>query len=153
MVPETFSRCALMKELPPDDVARIYEAGAVRTFGAGETLIAEGQINTTLFVVLRGEVEVCLPDRDDRFSAVKLARLGPGSCVGEYSFIDRRPTSASVVSCANGEVFLLSNDALSRVLAGDTALERTIYRNLLVLMIDRLREDNAALEMIRPRRK
>ncbi len=153
MVPETFSRCALMQELPPDDIARIYEAGGVKTFGAGETLIVEGQINTTLFVVLRGEVEVCLPRTDDRFTSVKLARLGPGSCVGEYSFIDRKPTSASVVSCASSEVFLLSNDALSRVLAGNTGLERTIYRNLLVLMIERLREDNAALEMIRPRRR
>jgi CRP-like cAMP-binding protein len=153
MVPETFARCTLMRELPPDDIARIYEAGDVKTFAAGATLIAEGQINTTLFVVLRGEVEVCLPDSDDRFSPVKLARLGPGSCVGEYSFIDRKPTSASVVSRANTEVFLLSNDALSRVLTGNAGLERTIYRNLLVLMIERLREDNAVLEMIRPRKK
>jgi CRP-like cAMP-binding protein len=73
--------------------------------------------------------------------------------VGEYSFIDRLPTSASVVSRADTEVFPLSTDALSRVLAGNTGLERTIYRNLLVLMIERLREDNAALEMIRPQRK
>jgi CRP-like cAMP-binding protein len=142
-----------MNELPPDDVARIYAAGDIKTFGQGETLIVEGQINTTLFVVLRGEVEVRLPRTADRFTVMKLARLGPGSCVGEYSFIDRKPTSASVVSCGSSEVFRVSIDALSRVLAGNIGLERTIYRNLLVLMIERLREDNAALEMIRPQRK
>jgi CRP-like cAMP-binding protein len=152
MVSETFSRCALMQDLPSDDIARIYAAGDVKVFRAGETVIAEGQLNTNIFVVLRGAVEVCLPERDDRFTPVKLARLGPGSCVVEYSFIDRKPTSAAVVAHTESEVFVLSNDALSRVLAGDTGLERTIYRNLLVLMIERLREDNAALEMIRPQR-
>jgi CRP-like cAMP-binding protein len=152
MVDETFSRCALMNELPPDDVGRIYGAGTVKRYGAGETVIAEGQVNTTLFVVLRGEVEVCLPARDDRFTAVRLARLGPGSCVGEYSFIDQRPTSAAVVSRGDTEVFALSNDELSRVLAGNLGLERTIYRNLLVLMVERLREDNAVLDMIRPQK-
>lgn len=152
MVDETLSRCALMRELSPQDVERIYRAGTVERYGAGETVIAEGQVNTRLFVVLRGEVEVRLPARKDRFTAVRLARLGSGSCIGEYSFIDQRPTSAAVVTRVDTEVFTLSNDELNRVLAGDVRLERTFYRNLLVVMIERLREDNAVLDLIRPQK-
>ena len=153
MAYETFAGCALMKGVAPADVRRIYDAGLVKTFAPGQTVIAEGEINTNLFVVLRGGVEVCLPDRDDRFTPVKLARLGPGSCVGEYSFIDEHPASAAVVALEKTELFVLSNERLSRVVAGAMSLERTLYRNLLVLMIERLRENNAVLDMIRPQKR
>src|SRR5262245_39988690 len=103
MIDEAFSRCALMRGLSPQDVERVYAAGTVARYRAGETVIAEGQVNTRLFVVLQGEVEVCLPARGDRFTAVRLARLGSGSCMGEYSFIDQKPTSAAVVARADTE--------------------------------------------------
>jgi len=150
MAYETFAGCALMKGVASADAQRIYEAGLVRTFAPGQTVIAEGEINRNLFVVLRGGVEVWLPDRDDRFTSVKLARLGVGSCVGEYSFIDEHPTSAAVVAVEETELFVLSNERLSDLVAGNTSLERTLYRNLLVLMIERLRENNSVLDMIRP---
>ena len=95
--------------IPRDDVKRMLDAGVVQKHPSGDVVIKEGEYNDSLYVVLEGALEVCLPDSDERFGKVGLASLGPGQCVGEYSFIDRHPTSASVVTRGDTTLFTVRN--------------------------------------------
>ena len=116
------------------------------------TVIREGETNRSLHVVVAGKLEACLPENDTRFTKITLAEMGPGSCVGEYSFVDGKPTSAAVVAVADTVVFTLPLDDFERVSAQNHHIGMVIYRNLLTVLIDRLRDDNAMLDMIRPQR-
>jgi CRP-like cAMP-binding protein len=125
-------------------------AGSIVALDAGEVIIAEGQHVTDLFVVIRGELEVFLPKTESRLTRIRVARKGPGDCIGEYSFVDRNPASASVAAKVPSEVFKISQAEFERRLDADPAIGRTFYRNLLRLLVARLRQDNQLLDLFRP---
>jgi CRP-like cAMP-binding protein len=117
------------------------------TLTEGETLIEEGQPNTHLYLVLSGQLRVVLPKHRARFAEVGLGRLGPGECVGEYSFLDFSSTSATVRATSAAVVFKLGARELASVMAADTGLASAFYRNLSILLVARLREKDAELDL------
>jgi CRP-like cAMP-binding protein len=152
MSQEILGQSPVFKGIPAEGVKRFLEAGRVREVSPADVIIKEGQYNDSLHVLLEGELEVCLPGGTGRFGKIELARLRPGACVGEYSFIDRKPASAAVIARAPGHIFSLRNDEFVSLLGKHPGVACIIYRNLLNVLIARLREDNAMLDMIRPRR-
>jgi CRP-like cAMP-binding protein len=128
----------------------LERVGSAVALDAGEIIIEEGQRVTDLFVVIRGELEVFLPKTDSRLTRIRVARRGPGDCIGEYSFVDKNPASASVAAKMPSQVFRISQAEFERKLDADPAIGRTVYRNLLRLLVARLREDNQLLDLFRP---
>jgi CRP-like cAMP-binding protein len=61
------------------------------SFAAGETIFAQGDAGTTMYVVVDGDVEVSYDEE-------RAVRLGPGESFGEMSLIDKRPRSATVTA-------------------------------------------------------
>ncbi len=136
--------------MSPKALEPVCDAGEVMRANAGDRLIEEGQRNTHMYLVLDGEVEVRLRERADRFSGVRLGKRGSGICLGEYSFIDKKPASAAVIVTRPSELFRISYKALEGLLATNDALGRTVYRNLLLQLVDRLRSTDAELDLFRP---
>jgi CRP/FNR family transcriptional regulator, cyclic AMP receptor protein len=128
----------------------LERAGSARELAAGEILIEEGQEVTELFVVIGGELEVFLPQTESRLTRIRVARAVTGDCIGEYSLVDKNPASASVAAKSPSQVFTISHADFERALDGDPAIGRTIYHNLLRLLVARLREDNQLLDLFRP---
>jgi CRP-like cAMP-binding protein len=128
----------------------LERAGAAVALDAGEVIIEEGQQVTDLFVVIRGELEVFLPKTESRLTRIRVAQKGPGDCIGEYSFVDKNRASASVAAKVPSQVFRISQAEFERQLDADPAIGRTFYRNLLRLLVSRLREDNQLLDLFRP---
>jgi CRP/FNR family transcriptional regulator, cyclic AMP receptor protein len=128
----------------------LQRVGSVRELTAGEVLIEEGQEVTELFVVIGGELEVFLPKTESRVTRIRVARAVPGDCIGEYSLVDKNPASASVAAKSPSQVFTISHAEFEHALDGDPAIGRTVYHNLLRLLVARLREDNQMLDLFRP---
>src|SRR5688572_10886050 len=82
-----------------DDWARLLLHAELRRFRGGQIVFPAGEVDRTLYIVLDGAVEVRFPGVERR---VTVAR---GSILGELSFFDGQPRSASVV--ADGDVELL----------------------------------------------
>ena len=61
----------------------------------GETLIREGDLGETAFIVHEGQVEI---RKDIGGKIVPLATAGPGDTIGEMSMIDDTPRSATAVA-------------------------------------------------------
>ncbi len=121
-----------------------------RTFSEGEVLIREGEKVQALSVITRGTVEVVLPEDSGevhRFSELKLAKMGPGHYLGEYSVLDMRPASATVVAREDVEVLQVGAALLQVVLGKHCEIARVFYRNLAVMLIDRLRRKNLELDL------
>ena len=77
-----------------DALEPVLRSCEVQALDRGETLIAAGETNRSLYLVLSGELTVHLESE----SAPVLAWLPAGSTAGEVSLIDREPASAFVVA-------------------------------------------------------
>jgi CRP-like cAMP-binding protein len=72
---------------------RFLDSTAISEARAGGSVIGRGTTDRTLYVILRGELEV-MAHSSDGVSFGRIARLGPGAVVGEQAFFDGAPRSA-----------------------------------------------------------
>jgi CRP-like cAMP-binding protein len=79
------------------------------TFGPGESVVREGDLGETLFVVLEGEGKVVRGSR-------KVGVVLPGDFFGELSAIDAEPRSASVIAVTPLRVLRLFRRTLTSLI-------------------------------------
>ncbi len=137
----------LFKGLTPEEVKMVYYHGSLVEFNESESVVREGHTNTSLYVIMQGELMVYLPRTHSRFNRVKLGTLGPGDCIGEYSFIDSNPTSATVSPTRPTILFKISREKFEHLLESQHNIGQKIYKNLLLMLIKRLRESNQQLDL------
>jgi CRP-like cAMP-binding protein len=116
------------------DVEWISNHGHVRHINAGAVLIREKQPIDAIYILLEGELVVRVGEQESRL----LARLRPGEIVGEISFVDSRPPSASVIAGSDSLVLALPRDRVEAKLRTDLAFAGRFYRALACFLADRL---------------
>jgi CRP/FNR family cyclic AMP-dependent transcriptional regulator len=133
----------LFGQLNDDDVEWMLKAGAKRFVPAGSVLIEQGVPVDSVFILLEGRLTVWLRPR--RGSERELARLGAGEIVGEMSFVDARPPSATVKALEDSTVFAISKPALNAKLSTDAGFAARFYRALAIYLSTTVRERHRAL--------
>src|SRR5215203_2542966 len=133
----------LFGQLNDDDVEWMLKTGSRRFVPAGATVIEQGVPVDAVFILLEGSLAVWLrskgrPERD-------LARLSAGEIVGEMSFVDARPPSATVRALEDSTVFAISKPALNAKLATDSGFAARFYRALAIYLSTTVRERHRAL--------
>jgi len=139
----------ILRGLDAEQLERIEQTGELLEVSADHRLIEEGAVPESLILLLSGRLEVYMPDPADRTQGRRLATINPGDSCGEYGFIDRRPTSASVKSLEPSEVFVIPNNDFDALLREHPDIERVIYRNLLNTLVNRLRASNVVIDVLR----
>ncbi len=128
----------LFGQLNDDDVEWMLTAGARRFVPAGGVLIEQGVPVDAVFILLEGNLAVWLKGK--RGPERELARLNAGEIVGEMSFVDARPPSATVKALEDSTVFALSKAILTRKLAADPSFAARFYRALAIYLSTTVRE-------------
>jgi CRP-like cAMP-binding protein len=141
----TLGRFKLFHRLSEQECALIEAGGEWVRARTGETIIAEQRANKAFYIVIEGAVDVRLSDSVG--SSIELASHGPGMMIGEYSFLDGLPAAASVVPATESVLFMISHDKLNDILENHDRIGRIVYRNLLGILVDRLRATNAELDL------
>jgi CRP-like cAMP-binding protein len=113
-----------------------------RRVAAGEALIRRGEHDATLYFVLRGELEVVVHSGDG-ISMGPLTRIGAGSVLGEQSFFDGEPRSASVWAAGNCEVAAMTPAQFRALEESHPALARDLIFALGRILATRLRRTTA----------
>lgn len=103
----------------------------------GQVLLDPKRINDDFYIILDGELLVCLEPRIQQ----PLVRLRVGDCVGELSIIDASPPSAYVVAAVKTRLLTMAKPVLWRMLARQPVMAL----NLLHVLSRRIRENNLAL--------
>ncbi len=88
---------------------KLFAATTSRPFKAGEFVIQHGIEDRSVFFVAAGSLEIGVTYLDG-VSINLLAKIGPGSVVGEQSFFDGRPRSANVWAITDGELLCLTQE-------------------------------------------
>lgn len=145
---DVLERVELFRPIPAAGLRRLADRGVLRRFGAGETLMRQGETSRTMYVITSGRVRVerWLPDE----RSVTLAELGMGDVVGEMGLLDGAPRSATVTALEDVEALEIHATLLAVVLIENP----TVSSALLRVLSRRLRStDELVEEMSRARRE
>lgn len=125
----------ILGELDDDDIDWMIETGVREKIPSGTVLITEGQPIHAVYILLEGELSVSTAATDGR----EIARLTSGEVVGEMSFIDTRPPSATVTAQNESLVLSIPRNHLATKLRQDIGFASRFYRALAVFLSNRLR--------------
>jgi CRP-like cAMP-binding protein len=142
------SQCPVFQGVPLKRARALLAGAQLRTIHTGEILIDEGVPNEYLHLVVSGCLRVMLPANDSRFRAVHLADLEAGAITGEYSAFDKREASARVSAVETTELLSQRASDFVAALDNDPEAAKHVYRNLLELLIERLRAKDAEVDLI-----
>ncbi len=147
------SNAEVFTGLTGDDLWQISDLCKTLSFNTGDIIIKEGQAGSAFYIVVSGELEVVLPKKMlernlTRVSKVELNVLKKGHCFGEYSLIDKGSASASVIAMNSGELIKITENDFNEKLMADHRIAKTFYRNLLRMLIRRLRKREKEYDLI-----
>lgn len=130
----------LFGQLNDDDVEWMIATGRRRPVARGEVLIRQGMPADAVFILLEGRLAVFLGHQER-----EIARLSAGEIVGEMSFVDARPPSATVRGLDDATVFAISKAVLQGKLDRDTGFAARFYRALAIYLSTTVRERHRML--------
>ena len=125
----------ILGEMSDDDIDWMIESGTRQPVTAGDILIHEGQPIDAVYILLEGELTVSVAALDNK----TIAHLSSGEVVGEMSFVDARPPSATVTAIEDSYVFAIPRPRLSDKLRFDPGFASRFYRSLAIFLSKRLR--------------
>jgi CRP/FNR family transcriptional regulator, cyclic AMP receptor protein len=121
--------------LEDEDVDWLISAGQRQELQPGDVLIHEGQPCEEIFLILDGCLEVSVLALSDQ----PIAQLTSGEVVGEMSFVDGQPPSATVAALHPTIVLAISCQQVRQKLQQDIWFASRFYKALAILLSSRLR--------------
>jgi len=138
IAPADLHRLSLFKSTQFDDIEDVLWQASVLRIDAGKIVIAAGQPNRRLYLVVEGQLSVRLDSLDNE----PVASITEGEMFGELSVIDGEYTSAFVVTETPCKIIGIDGDILWEL------FKRTPYvaHNLLNTLARRIRNSNKVIE-------
>ena len=129
VTPEVIKQSPLGQELSEEQCARLAAVATSVCLTDGATLIEEGHVDDTLFVVNEGTLEVVKHTGGDAWITLQL--LKPGDMAGELGFVDGVAHSASIRAIGHTEVMFLNRTDLECLLTEDPELVYQVMRAIM----------------------
>ncbi len=135
--PELLSGLRLFRSVSPETMALYLDECTIADVEAGEVLLSPDRKNQHFFIILDGVLQVHLDSVDQQ----ALTTLSRGDCVGEMSILESKNPSAYVVAIEDARLLMIPHDTLWAMIN----VSHAIARNLLVILSQRVRSDNAII--------
>jgi CRP-like cAMP-binding protein len=137
---------------PDEDLKMVSTSGSLETLDSNLIFLHEGDAPNTLYVIIRGKVEVFLPKKiahtnKERATKVTLCEMTQGDCLGEYSLLDNNPASASAITLEPTDLFKMSKRSFDVIINSNDRLAKILYHNILLVLIKRGRDYDKELDM------
>lgn len=131
----------ILGELEDEHVSWLTQAGRKHHLEPGETLIRQGEPIDAVYIVVEGLFSVTREGSD----VGELAQVGAGEVLGEISYVDRHPPTATVTAVDDSVVLELPREALTEKIESDPGFAARFYHALAAFLADRLRSTLAKL--------
>src|ERR1700683_1781022 len=137
----------LLGVLDETDVSWMARHGNRQFVEAGTELIRDSEPIQWFYILLDGELAVLTRSPENK----QIARLRPAEVVGEMSFVDSRPPSASVIALTRSWLLAIPRQLLPAQVTEETAFAARFYRSIAMFLSDRLRVTVSRLGYGNPR--
>jgi CRP-like cAMP-binding protein len=129
-----------VRYLTDEERVRLLARAESRSYAPEEVILAEGDYNEDIYILVGGSarVEQLIDDR-----RITVGHIGAGEAFGEMSLLDGSPTHLSVVANEPTEAFVLPLTSVADLLEEDPILASHLYHSLAVMLARRLRERTA----------
>ncbi len=139
----TAATLSFVDHLSSDAFAWISDHADRRTVPAGGILVNEGTTARQIFLVSAGLFEVNIATATG--GQQRISQLWPGAVIGEMSWLDGGPTSATIEALEPSEVLAIDGTVLDGKIAADPVFGSSFYRALAREAFTRLRAGNTLL--------
>jgi CRP/FNR family cyclic AMP-dependent transcriptional regulator len=127
----------MLGQLSDENIEWMIAKGKRENIPAGTVLIEEGKPSDLVYIVLDGLLGVFVKAGK---SENLIAQRSTGEILGEMSFIDDRPPTATVKTLEKSFLFTLPKPTLAEKLEEDRDFAARFYRGIAVSLSYRLRE-------------
>ena len=128
--------------LKDDDRELLSSYGEFFPGHPGITIIEEGVLQTEVFVVISGKLQVhaMQPNGEARL----LAEVGPGETLGEISLFTPGPATATVIATEFSQLWRIADSDLIQFMTDNPGAGNVLLRTLATILAQRLRKVDPA---------
>lgn len=136
----------VFRDLNEADLRPLLQSLRIMNFKPMDAVISQGKYSAALYLVTSGRFLALRSDDPDLSPAISADQLieldsfSKGDCFGEYSLIDKKTASASVVAAERSQALQIPRPAFDAIMMSDYRIAKTVYHNLLMLLTARLRK-------------
>lgn len=132
----------LFKGLSIAEFSEILSVCSHKTFQKNEILFSEGSESYEIFILIKGRLQVTLPD------GKVLARVNPPGIVGEMGVFTSETRSATVTTTGECICLVISKFGLMSLFGKNKSLGISILLNVICDLSGKLRKDNKIIEYL-----
>jgi CRP-like cAMP-binding protein len=119
-------RMPLFAELDAQQIRLIAAQLREETYEPGDTVMRQGEIGETFFVIESGRLQVTVSQNGDE---KVIAERGPGEYVGEIALLLEVPRTATVTAMTRTKVLALQREDFNRLVADHLYVSRELERD------------------------
>jgi CRP-like cAMP-binding protein len=112
---DSLRRIEILSPLGEEDLDALIPHVGLHVYGRGETVVRQGEEGNSLFIVLRGSLEVC-------YDGKKVGELSGGEFFGEMSLLTGEKRRATVVAAEEVRLIEVSKEVLSPVISSHPSI-------------------------------
>lgn len=133
---KVLKRIPVLASVSPTQLQAILGICTTRTLKEGEWLFQRDDPAEAMFVLLKGIISLLRAD------GVQLARFEPIAPLGELGIVSSRPRRLAARADGEATLLVLPRKGFDLLMSADPRMAATIYRNLILLLSERIDEDN-----------
>ena len=135
-------RLPIFRNLSNDNQDQIIADFSIVTFKKGDTIFYQTEESTDLYVVLNGSVQASLQNEEGQ--ELVLTHFKEGDFFGEFSLLDGRPRSATMIAKEDSTLSVLKRAKF----LGTLTKEPVIAIDMLSALVERLRKADEMIESL-----
>ncbi|MBF0517256.1 MAG: cyclic nucleotide-binding domain-containing protein [Nitrospirae bacterium] len=134
----------ILEILSDDDIQWLLSTGMEEQFEPETVIIREGEFTEAVYIVLEGLLGVFVSASGFK----QVASIGAGEIIGEMSYLENLPTSATVIAVEPSIVLSISKDAIDDRINNDPTFGNRLYRGIGTAISQRLRKAMSRIEFM-----
>lgn len=135
-----FKKALLFHNLSDEQIQEVIKCSKEEQYSPGEVIFNEGDTSTDLYLIIDGETSISKWD-EEHHAQVPLGQIGQGQMLGEMSFLDKSPRSATVKTIIKTKTLKVS---LKELLTIPEVLY-TLSLNVTTNVLNNMRKSNITL--------
>ncbi len=118
---EVISKVPFLSDFPEEQLAEVCQAAKLRLIKQGTTIVREGDIGRSMYIVLEGKVQVL--SQDNQGNEIHISDLAANDFFGEISFLTAAPRFATVEAVEDTLLCKLSYESMREVVKKSSAVK------------------------------